>query len=200
MSRPRAGSHGREETDAAFPLTTTSWYFLDAVDVIAPEDVVVVVCFGDSITDGTDSTLNGDDRWPDVLSRRLHEAYGAGVVGGQRRHRRQPRRVSGLRIRPRLQRPGGRPPSSVSTAMSPVCRASTAVIWLEGINDLSGGAQGGCGHRRHAGNRQAQPRSRPEDLRRRRSFRASAAPPRMAHPRPTPSVRPSTRSSVAPGR
>ena len=27
---------------------------------------------GDSITDGTASTMNGDDRWPDVLLQRLH--------------------------------------------------------------------------------------------------------------------------------
>ena len=46
---------------------------------MAPADTVVVACFGDSITDGTASTLNGDDRWPDVLSRRLHAKYGARV-------------------------------------------------------------------------------------------------------------------------
>ncbi len=36
-----------------------------------------VVAMGDSITDGTASTLNGDDRWPDVFSRRLHAAFGS---------------------------------------------------------------------------------------------------------------------------
>ena len=34
------------------------------------------MAFGDSITDGTASTMNGDDRWPDVLSRRLQAIYG----------------------------------------------------------------------------------------------------------------------------
>ncbi len=50
----------------------------------------VVVAFGDSITDGTASTMNGDDRWPDVLSRRLHAKAGnrvavvnAGIGGNQ---------------------------------------------------------------------------------------------------------------------
>ena len=33
LSAPRTGSHGAEESDAAFPFTTTSWYFLDAIDV-----------------------------------------------------------------------------------------------------------------------------------------------------------------------
>ena len=89
LSRPRSGSHTSAEDDAAFPFTTTSWYFLDAVDVMAPANTVVVCAFGDSITDGTLSTLNGDDRWPDVLSRRLHARVRQPRVGGERRHRRQ---------------------------------------------------------------------------------------------------------------
>src|SRR5260370_37452171 len=57
---------------------------------MAPADTLLVVAFGDSITDGTASTLNGDDRWPDDLSRRLHAAYGNRVsvvnvgIGGDR--------------------------------------------------------------------------------------------------------------------
>ncbi|HMY76365.1 MAG TPA: GDSL-type esterase/lipase family protein, partial [Blastocatellia bacterium] len=90
LTAPRAGSHGAEESDAAFPFTTTSWFFLDAFEVTAPADTAVIACFGDSITDGTLSTLNGDDRWPDVLARRLQAVYGnrvsvinAGIGGNQ---------------------------------------------------------------------------------------------------------------------
>ena len=50
----------------------------------------MIVALGDSITDGTASTLNGDDRWPNALARRLHAAYGdrvavvnAGIGGNQ---------------------------------------------------------------------------------------------------------------------
>ena len=140
VTGPRAGSHGREESDAAFPFTTTSWYFLDAVDVVAAEDVVVVACFGDSITDGTASTLNGDDRWPDVLSRRLHEKYGARVavvnagIGGNRV-------ASAARYSTAAPTAGG--PSAVERFDRDVADLSgvSAVIWLEGINDLSGGAK-----------------------------------------------------------
>ena len=57
------------------PPPGTSWMRSTS---LPPADTVVVACFGDSITDGTASTLNGDDRWPDVLSRRLHETYGRG--------------------------------------------------------------------------------------------------------------------------
>jgi hypothetical protein len=74
VTLPGSGSHGQDEHEEAFRASTTSWYFLDAVDMMAPRGTRVIAAFGDSITDGTASTLNGDDRWPDVLSRRLHTA------------------------------------------------------------------------------------------------------------------------------
>src|SRR5262249_17499525 len=90
VTAPGAGSFGPTEDEAAFPFGTTSWYFLDAVDMRVPADTQLIVAFGDSLTDGTASTLNGDDRWPDVLSRRLHAKFGnkfavvnAGIGGNQ---------------------------------------------------------------------------------------------------------------------
>src|SRR5262249_45707904 len=71
-----SGDHTFDRDDAAFPYSSTSWYFLNAVDVMAPTNPVVVCAFGDSITDGTASTINGNDRWSNDLSRRLHDAYG----------------------------------------------------------------------------------------------------------------------------
>ena len=75
ISPPGSGSHAREETEMSFPFSSTSWYFLDEVQMAVP-DAQTIVAFGDSITDGTASTLNGDDRWPDVFSRRVHAAFG----------------------------------------------------------------------------------------------------------------------------
>ena len=72
VSPPHVTSRCADEGEAGFPYPTTSWFFLDAVDMRV--DAPVVVCFGDSITDGSASTINGDDRWPDVLSRRLRAA------------------------------------------------------------------------------------------------------------------------------
>ena len=40
-------------------------------DVAAPAQAAAVVTLGDSITDGHGATTNGNDRWPDVLARRL---------------------------------------------------------------------------------------------------------------------------------
>jgi lysophospholipase L1-like esterase len=47
------------------------WYFLSGVDVQADPAAGAVAILGDSITDGRGSTTNGNDRWTDVLSRRL---------------------------------------------------------------------------------------------------------------------------------
>jgi lysophospholipase L1-like esterase len=139
VTPPGAGSHGADESDAAFPNTTTSWYFVDAVDVIAPDATMVVACFGDSITDGTGSTLNGDDRWPDVLSRRLHRAYGdrlsvvnAGIGGN--------RVIGPAAYTPAEPFAGG--PSALARLDRDVLAIPglSTVIWLEGINDVSNGA------------------------------------------------------------
>ena len=49
------------------------WYQLSAVDV-ATTGGFSIVTLGDSITDGRGSTTNGNDRWPDILARRLQSA------------------------------------------------------------------------------------------------------------------------------
>ena len=58
-----SGDHTRDVDGFAYEYTTTSWFFLTAVDVMAPTDTVVICVFGDSITDGTHTTLNTNDRW-----------------------------------------------------------------------------------------------------------------------------------------
>jgi lysophospholipase L1-like esterase len=49
-------------------------FFLAAVMVEPSSRARAIVMFGDSITDGTNSTVNTNSRWPDVLARRLREA------------------------------------------------------------------------------------------------------------------------------
>ena len=136
LTPPGAGAKGASDGVLDFPFSTTSWYFLDAVDMAAPADARVVVAFGDSITDGTSSTLNGDDRWPDVLLQRLH-AQGAshvavvneGIGGNQV--------VGPASYAPQSPFAGG--PSALDRLDRDVLGLSgvTSVIWLEGINDLS---------------------------------------------------------------
>src|SRR5262249_58670957 len=81
VSAPGSGSLGKSEDEASFPYSPASWFFLDAVEMMGPATSFAIVAFGDSITDGTASTMNGDDRWPDVLSRRLHALYGNPLAG-----------------------------------------------------------------------------------------------------------------------
>jgi lysophospholipase L1-like esterase len=136
VTAPGAGSKGKDEDEAAFPYSTASWFFLDAVEMMAPQESYAIVAFGDSITDGTASTMNGDDRWPDVLSRRLHAVHGnrvavvnAGIGGNQ---------VAGPpEYGPQKPFPGG--PSAAARVDRDVLELSGvgAMIWLEGINDFS---------------------------------------------------------------
>ncbi|HWA18351.1 MAG TPA: GDSL-type esterase/lipase family protein [Devosia sp.] len=76
IGAPGSGDHTADVSGAAFPYTTASWFLLDGADVMTEASVPVVVTVGDSITDGTLGTNNINDRWPDVLSYRLHAALG----------------------------------------------------------------------------------------------------------------------------
>ncbi|AHI00813.1 SGNH/GDSL hydrolase family protein [Kutzneria albida] len=51
--------------------TTTSWFFLSDVEVSTQRPTEAVVAFGDSITDGTGSTVDANRRWPNYLADRL---------------------------------------------------------------------------------------------------------------------------------
>jgi lysophospholipase L1-like esterase len=57
------------------------WYFIEGIDVQALEAATAVVILGDSITDGHGATTNGNDRWPDILARRLQAAPQSRMVG-----------------------------------------------------------------------------------------------------------------------
>lgn len=59
------------EGNAPFEATTTALWWLKAIDVNAPTALGTIVAFGDSITDGTCTTLDAHDRWEDVMSLRL---------------------------------------------------------------------------------------------------------------------------------
>ncbi len=66
-------AHG-DATAAAFlqsPASISSWVFLTGVDVLAPAETGSIIAFGDSITDGSRSTINSNHRWPDTLAARL---------------------------------------------------------------------------------------------------------------------------------
>ena len=63
--------------EATFPVqrTITSWPFLTEVDVTAPGGIAIVA-LGNSITDGSVTTVNANHRWPDLLALRLQTSRG----------------------------------------------------------------------------------------------------------------------------
>lgn len=111
-------------------VQTSSWYFLKDVEVNAEKKSSAVVCFGDSITDGTGSTPETNRRWPDVLAPLLtadkHTEHIAvlntGIGGNRLLHDGYGPKASDRFERDVLSQPGVR-----------------YVILLEGINDIGNG-------------------------------------------------------------
>jgi lysophospholipase L1-like esterase len=85
-------SAGNHAGTATLPVETTigSWLLLARVEVLAAPGAAVVVAVGDSITDGSRSTPDANNRWPDQLARRLAARGGPSVavlnagIGGNR--------------------------------------------------------------------------------------------------------------------
>jgi lysophospholipase L1-like esterase len=71
LSANGAGDVTTEEGDKPFTATTTSMFWLKSIDVASATSTGAIVTFGDSITDGTCSTVDGHDRWEDWLAVRL---------------------------------------------------------------------------------------------------------------------------------
>jgi lysophospholipase L1-like esterase len=67
--------------DMPVAATTQAWFWLAGVDVIASKRTGGVVTFGDSVTDGTRSTPDTNNRWPDHLARRLVDQPGNHYMG-----------------------------------------------------------------------------------------------------------------------
>jgi len=143
VSNPGAGDRTADATERSFPHATTSWFFVSGVDVRRTR-ATSVVAFGDSITDGFFSTLNGDDRWPDLLQRRLDRRLARGgdvapVISVVNQG------IGGNMVTRVGRTPGGCTPCDGPPALDRFDRdvlrqpGVRSVILLEGINDLGGG-------------------------------------------------------------
>lgn len=122
-----AGDWATEPGGSPYQAITPSWFFLDGVDVLSPPVRGTIVAFGDSITDGSFSTIDADHTYPDRLADRLagyavlNEGIGGNAVltdtagGGESGLHRFRRDV--------LHQPG-----------------VSSVLVLEGVNDIGAGA------------------------------------------------------------
>jgi lysophospholipase L1-like esterase len=108
---------------------TDHWYYITGIDVAADDTMGALVILGDSLTDGRGSTTNGNDRWPDALSRRLRaDAATANVA------------VLNQGIGGNAVLSGGLGPTALQRFARDVLRQS-GVRWLivfEGVNDIGG--------------------------------------------------------------
>jgi lysophospholipase L1-like esterase len=113
-------------------VTTDHWYYLTRIEVMAPAAAAAVVTLGDSLTDGRGSTTNGNDRWPDDLSRRLRANAATAQVA-----------VINAGIGGNAVVSGGLGPTARDRFQRDVLGQAGVrwVIVLEGVNDI-GGASG----------------------------------------------------------
>jgi lysophospholipase L1-like esterase len=124
-----AGDHTADAAMPADSTTVTSWYFLSGVEVLAPKQTEAIVTLGDSITDGTRSTVNTNNRWPNQLARRIiaqrgNHDFGVLDVG-----------ISGNRI---LSGGSTNPVAAARLERDVLTQPGVKyVIVLEGINDSS---------------------------------------------------------------
>jgi lysophospholipase L1-like esterase len=70
LSANGAGDVTADESASPFTSTTTSMFWLKAIDV-SSSYTGAIVAFGDSITDGNCSTVDGHDRWEDWFALRV---------------------------------------------------------------------------------------------------------------------------------
>jgi lysophospholipase L1-like esterase len=88
-----AGDLTASESGIPFKTRITTMPWLKAIDVRATAPTTAIVAFGDSITDGTCTTLDGHDRWEDIVAQRLalqetvrHSVVNEGIGGNTVTH------------------------------------------------------------------------------------------------------------------
>lgn len=132
-----SGDAAADETAKPFTGTTTSTFWLKAIDVTSSSVPGSIVAFGDSITDGTCSTLDAHDRWEDMLAVRL--ALDAAGRGKKEVHRALINEgIGGNTItRDHLQPPPDSPPGLERLERDVLTHSGvTHVILFMGTNDL----------------------------------------------------------------
>lgn len=120
-------------TDFSGATKTDHWYNILTLEVYAPQEAGAVAILGNSITDGRGSTTNQQNRWADVLSRRLLANEATHQVG-----------VLNMGIGGNCVLGGGLGPAAVNRYQRDLL-GQEGVKWIilfEAVNDL-GGAQNG---------------------------------------------------------
>jgi lysophospholipase L1-like esterase len=115
----------------ASPAKAEHWYFITGLDVMADAASAAIVVLGDSITDGRGSTTDQNNRWPDILAKRLQANSATSKLG-----------VLNMGIGGNTVLSAGLGPTATARFDHDVIQQSGVrwLIVLEGVNDLGGGA------------------------------------------------------------
>ena len=120
---------------------TRSWFLLSRVEVVAAARAGAIAAFGDSITDGTRSTPDANNRWPDHLARRLASQGGGFAMMNVA--------IAGNRVLSEGVAPVGFGGNAGINALARFDRdvlalpGVTHVVVMEGINDIGNSGQNG---------------------------------------------------------
>ena len=120
---------------------TRSWFLLSRVEVAAAARAGAIAAFGDSITDGTRSTPDTNNRWPDHLARRLASQGGGFAMMNVA--------IAGNRVLSEGVAPVGFGGNAGINALARFDRdvlalpGVTHVVVMEGINDIGTSGQNG---------------------------------------------------------
>ncbi|MET9274319.1 SGNH/GDSL hydrolase family protein [Kribbella sp. NPDC003557] len=131
-----SGDHAADESATAYQTESSAWFFLNAAIVEASQPVETVATLGDSITSSVGTTIDTDQRWPDILAARYAQLP-------------EPRRlaisnegVSGNRVLGGVAKAGSAGASALARLDKDVLTKPgvRTVLVLEGINDIYAGA------------------------------------------------------------
>jgi lysophospholipase L1-like esterase len=136
MTENGAGDQTETADAKPFSKTTTAMFWLKGIDVRPSGSASAIVAFGDSITDGTCTTLDAHDRWEDVVAQRLalqnarlsvvNEGIGGNTLLGDARY----------------DPPMNSPPGVERLERDVLSHAGVShVVLFEGTNDIRRGAQ-----------------------------------------------------------
>ena len=127
----QTGSTNVSAANMASAQKPEHWYILSVVDVMADASAKGIAILGDSITDGRGSTTNANNRWPDLLAKRLLANAPTAKVS-----------VMNQGIGGNAVTSGGLGPTATARYMRDILNQSGVkyVIVFEGVNDLGAGA------------------------------------------------------------
>ncbi|MFN4327431.1 MAG: GDSL-type esterase/lipase family protein [Limnobacter sp.] len=142
---PNQGNHAESTDGKLFTNPMGSWFLIDRLEAQVTDGVEsTVAVLGDSITDGVYASFDANNRWTDVLSNRLVQAYGNRIsvtnagIGGNMLLLDSPQSKSG---RTRLQEDLLTMPNVkwviVSLGINDVNFARTAPEIIKGLEDLA---------------------------------------------------------------